>query len=327
MNVVVYRRGAHGRPAPRLVCAQPVFEQGRGRDRQLAHRGGRSIVVENNYGYTGPAATAGRQLDRRRASSASTSTPTTRVPAACGAARSARRRSCRSSRSPTGSSTLHQGAAPTGGDDLWYLTALDFRTGGRSTSSSRARGSGFNNNYAPVTLGPDGSAYVGVLGGLTRFADAVPPPGAAASGRTSGGRRCLARRRAGARAGSRASPRPAARAGRRALRRDRPPRGAALRDRRRHRPRGVRRPRPGPPRRLDRARAHRAGGPPRQLAPRLPARVPLGDAASAGRPYGAAAATSSRSAAAASAGSGSLPNARAPAPSARACAAPRLGVR
>ena len=38
-------------------------------------------------------------------------------------------------------------------------------------------GLGFNNNYAPVSLGPDGSAYVGVLGGLTRFADAVPPPG------------------------------------------------------------------------------------------------------------------------------------------------------
>ena len=38
-------------------------------------------------------------------------------------------------------------------------------------------GLGFNNNYAPVSLGPDGSAYVGVLGGLVRLADAVPPPG------------------------------------------------------------------------------------------------------------------------------------------------------
>jgi hypothetical protein len=30
---------------------------------------------------------------------------------------------------------------------------------------------GYNNNYAPVTLGPDGAAYVGVLGGLVRLAD------------------------------------------------------------------------------------------------------------------------------------------------------------
>ena len=28
---------------------------------------------------------------------------------------------------------------------------------------------GFNNNYAPVTLGPDGTAYVGVLGGVVAF--------------------------------------------------------------------------------------------------------------------------------------------------------------
>ena len=32
---------------------------------------------------------------------------------------------------------------------------------------------GYNNNYAPVTLGPDGAAYVGVLGGLVR--DKAPP--------------------------------------------------------------------------------------------------------------------------------------------------------
>jgi len=32
-------------------------------------------------------------------------------------------------------------------------------------------GLGFNNNYAPVTLGSDGSAYVGALGGLVRLWD------------------------------------------------------------------------------------------------------------------------------------------------------------
>ena len=33
-------------------------------------------------------------------------------------------------------------------------------------------GFGYNNNYAPVTLAPDGTAYVGVLGGVTMFRDA-----------------------------------------------------------------------------------------------------------------------------------------------------------
>ena len=36
---------------------------------------GRSLVVENNYGYSGPAATEGGSDDLARASSASTSTP------------------------------------------------------------------------------------------------------------------------------------------------------------------------------------------------------------------------------------------------------------
>jgi hypothetical protein len=36
-------------------------------------------------------------------------------------------------------------------------------------------GLGFNNNYAPVTIGPDGTAYVGVLGGLVALRDTRGP--------------------------------------------------------------------------------------------------------------------------------------------------------
>ena len=32
-------------------------------------------------------------------------------------------------------------------------------------------GIGYNNNYAPVTLGPDHTAYVGTLGGLVALRD------------------------------------------------------------------------------------------------------------------------------------------------------------
>lgn len=57
------------------------------------------------------------------------------------------------------------------GSDAWYFTALDFDTG--ETVFKRLAGDslGFNNNYAPVTIGPNGTAYVGVLGGLTMFRD------------------------------------------------------------------------------------------------------------------------------------------------------------
>jgi len=53
--------------------------------------------------------------------------------------------------------------------DAWFLTTLDFDDG-RTVYRRRAGTSfGFNNNYAPVTLGPDGTAYVGVLGGVVAF--------------------------------------------------------------------------------------------------------------------------------------------------------------
>lgn len=61
-------------------------------------------------------------------------------------------------------------------DDPWYLTAIDFRTGDTVWKRLTGQGLGFNNNYAPVTIGPDGTAYVGVLGGLTLVRDAEPPP-------------------------------------------------------------------------------------------------------------------------------------------------------
>ena len=57
----------------------------------------------------------------------------------------------------------------TDGLDAWYLTALDFRSGRTVYRRLAGTGFGFNNNYAPVTLGPDGIAYVGVLGGVVEL--------------------------------------------------------------------------------------------------------------------------------------------------------------
>jgi hypothetical protein len=58
------------------------------------------------------------------------------------------------------------------GQDAWYLTALDFDTGKRVWSRLAGEGLGYNNNYAPVTIAPNGTAYVGVLGGVVKVRDA-----------------------------------------------------------------------------------------------------------------------------------------------------------
>jgi len=63
-------------------------------------------------------------------------------------------------------------ADPKGKSDPWYWTALDFRTG-KLVYKVRS-GVGFynyNNNYAGIILGPDGTAYLGALGGPIALRD------------------------------------------------------------------------------------------------------------------------------------------------------------
>ncbi|MGW2857635.1 hypothetical protein ACWDAZ_39385 [Streptomyces sp. NPDC001215] len=45
------------------------------------------------------------------------------------------------------------------------------RTGKRAWSRLAGAGPLFNNHYAPVSIGADGAAYVGCIGGLVRIAD------------------------------------------------------------------------------------------------------------------------------------------------------------
>ena len=166
MNVVVYKQGRQV-SGTRQICKEPVFEQGASSSDNSLNVAGRAIVVENNFGYTGPTSVAGRADDVARAS--------TRVDI------DADGEGCRTvwesnETSPSvvtkislGSGLVYVYTNPpnqTNGGDGWYLTALDFRTGKTVFRQFTGEGLGFNNNYAPVTIGPDGTAYVGTLGGL-----------------------------------------------------------------------------------------------------------------------------------------------------------------
>ena len=187
MNVVVYRR-APSTDSWRTVCVQPVFEKGASATDNSLIAAGRTIVVENNCGYTGPTSTQGGK----------TTTPgLERVDL------DADGTGCHSVwRSQEIAPTVVPKLSAANGivytytkdpqpddQDAWYLTALDFRTGRTLFKRLGGEGLGHNNNYAPITLGPDGTAYVGVLGGLIGLRDATPPPGAAPFGADSGTRR------------------------------------------------------------------------------------------------------------------------------------------
>ncbi|HEV3002316.1 MAG TPA: hypothetical protein VGW75_16360 [Solirubrobacteraceae bacterium] len=187
MNVVVYER-RDGRE----VCRHPVFERGASATDNSLIMAGTAIVVENNHGYTGPGATQ---------NGASTAPGVERIDYDV-ASRTCRRVWRSEERSPTvvpklslanGLVYVYTKEPQDDGDDVWYLTALDFRTGRTVFKALAGEGLGHNNNYAPISLGPDGSAYVGVLGGLVRMADAEPPPGAAPAGAPATGGRPLGR--------------------------------------------------------------------------------------------------------------------------------------
>jgi hypothetical protein len=164
IDVVVYRR-ASGAP----VCTQPVFKKGASDTDQSLVAAGNSLVVENNYGYSGPLATE---------NGGSTERGLERVDIT--------RNGCRTvwhsdERAPSvvPKVSLAAGLVYTytkepreDGRDAWYLTALDFHSGRTVFKQLAGEGLGYNNNYAPVTIGPEGSAYVGTLGGLVELKDA-----------------------------------------------------------------------------------------------------------------------------------------------------------
>jgi hypothetical protein len=192
MNVAVYRR-AEVLPKPkknrrngakqRLVCSAPVFAQGASATDNSLIGTNRSLIAENNFGY---------QISFGDLSGGTTAPGLARIdvvkkkPKKRGKARKGKKRKrpakfrCRqvwvsSERAPSVVPKLslanglvytytHEPRAD--GVDAWYLTALDFRTGRTVNRRLAGTGFGFNNNYAPVTLGPDGTAYVGVLGGV-----------------------------------------------------------------------------------------------------------------------------------------------------------------
>jgi hypothetical protein len=165
MHVLVARRGKRLRGRKRVACKRRVFKRGASATDNSLIATTRSIVAENNYGYDQPLAddelTAPglTRIDLRRRG---------------GRLRCVTRwRSKERAPSVVPKLSLRNGLLYTytkpRPEAAWYLTAISFRSGKTVYRRLGGTGFGFNNNYAPVTLGRDGTAYVGVLGGLVAF--------------------------------------------------------------------------------------------------------------------------------------------------------------
>lgn len=165
-RILVYDRRTGARH-----CRVPVLARGASTTENSLVAAGRSFIIENNYGYDGPQSTmlgrsttpgVARVLLRRdgcRVAWTSRETAPTSVPKAS-----------------HGSGLLYVYTKPPRDDgiDAWYLTAIDIRTGKTVWSRLTGTGTQWNNHYAAIYLGPDGTAYVATMAGLVRVADGRP---------------------------------------------------------------------------------------------------------------------------------------------------------
>ena len=168
MHVLVYRREA-AVSGPRLFCTEPVFAAGMGAtENSLIGVGTRSLVVENNYGYSGPTVTENggttepgiSRIDLGTRGCRTVWTSAERVPSTVSKVSLAAGLVYTYTKDPEPNDT-----------DAWYFTAIDFRSGQTVYKRLAGTGLGFNNNFAPVSLVPDATAYVGALGGLVQIRD------------------------------------------------------------------------------------------------------------------------------------------------------------
>ncbi|MFT3923894.1 MAG: hypothetical protein QM778_15280 [Myxococcales bacterium] len=173
MNVLVYRRKAGANE--RLVCRTPVFSPGQSATENTLIGHGRSLIVENNAGYDlfltmrgGKTSAPGlARIDVRADESGcdvmweSREISQTTVPKLSTA---------------TGLVYAYTKLpnAPNG-LDAYYFTAIDFDTGKTVYRVLTGTGVRYDNNWAAISLAPDGTAFVGVLNGLIRVRDSVVP--------------------------------------------------------------------------------------------------------------------------------------------------------
>jgi hypothetical protein len=171
MNVVVYRRAATLPPGQsRTVCEVPVFAAGASATENSLIGVGKSLIVENNYGYyvvtTMNGAVTSPGVIRIDIDSGGChvvwENTTERVPSVVSkvSARTGLLYTFTKDPDPANPSA-----------DVWFWAALDFETGELVWKQLAGTGLGFNNHYAGIALGRDGTAYVGAIGGLLAIRD------------------------------------------------------------------------------------------------------------------------------------------------------------
>jgi hypothetical protein len=170
INILVYHRGL-GYSGNRLICKVPIFSPGNSSTENSLIGWGKSLIAENNYGYDlfptmmfgriGVGGTVRVDVNEDETSCRvvweNREISQTTVPKLS---------------AETGLVYLYTKDPGVGrGIDAYYLTAVELETGKRVFRVLAGTGVSYDNNWAPITLGSSGCAYVGVLRGLVQICD------------------------------------------------------------------------------------------------------------------------------------------------------------
>ena len=169
MNLVVYQR-AQDYEGERQICSEPLFDDGHSVTDNSMVGINRSIILENNAGYTH----ARGQQDWENAGGGITRVDIREDDTSCDTIWESEEHST----SVVPKLSLGSGLVyfytfmqQDDGENAWYLTALDFETGETQFKILTGAGRDYDNNWAPITLATDGTAYVGTSVGIVSIWD------------------------------------------------------------------------------------------------------------------------------------------------------------
>jgi len=172
MNIVVYRTTIRlHRGQPRTVCQVPVFSKGASATENSLITAGRSLIVENNYGYQdpfGPNMGAPTQPGFARVD-------VNKKHTACGKlwTNTTERAPSVVPKLSTKTGLIYTYTQDRDAIDTqrWSWAAISFKTGKTAWKQLAGTGGFYNNNYAGLALGPNGTAYLGTVSGMVALKD------------------------------------------------------------------------------------------------------------------------------------------------------------
>jgi hypothetical protein len=149
-------------------CSVPVFRNNASDTENSLVAVGRSVIVENNYGYSNPFVTLFGQtttpgiarVDYNNGNCQTAWTAPISAPSAVPKASWG-----------NGLMYTYTKESEAWWFSQWYFTAINVRTGQVAWKMRTGNGLQWNNHYASMYLGPDGAAYAPVMQGLIRLAD------------------------------------------------------------------------------------------------------------------------------------------------------------